>query len=447
MKERRNDMKRYICLFAAAILAAAGTSVYASPGDTAGDYYSTDISTSLNGCEIDAINIGGNTLISAEDMVYYSFSVEWSQEERTLRVNSVPNAVNGAPPTVVKSDLPAGSVLGQYYETDIVTYLDGEPIEAYNIGGRTYIHAEAMRSLGYEVIWDTDARTLSITSPDRTGHVYNEQIARQMESDGTAYDGEGSMAFEYTPYGVTGRSDAEACQIALGADGKNMYVHISHYGSSSYPSELFRRMREIAYTGNIPVQYAPEDRYADVSAITKITVNGTESNQIAVMQTQGNNHTDYIFRLMDIPVYSLDEIESLTFEFGTPTGESYALQQPNDIITDDAVYIAEHELKKYPNDFLQTYYATDEYFAIYMFESPSLGVIKDRLYIYDRVNKSVSGDILDQVRQYEGFNYDILHPFAFEVRDVKTNLFFSVKPLDVSKDLYVDMTSGTVYER
>jgi len=41
----------------------------ARPGDIAGQYYSTDIRTYLNGVEIDAINIGGQTLISGEDML------------------------------------------------------------------------------------------------------------------------------------------------------------------------------------------------------------------------------------------------------------------------------------------------------------------------------------------------------------------------------------------
>ena len=48
---------------------------FAKSGDIAGKYYSTDIKTYLTGAQIDAINIGGQTLISAEDMQYHSFFV------------------------------------------------------------------------------------------------------------------------------------------------------------------------------------------------------------------------------------------------------------------------------------------------------------------------------------------------------------------------------------
>lgn len=323
-------MKKLTTFAAAVVMCAAGTAAFAAPGDAAGDYYSTDIVTYLNGCAIGSINIGGDTLISAEDMYYYSFSVEWNAEERTLRIDSVSDAVNGAPPAAEGSGAPAGTVLGKYYETDIVTYLDGEPIRAYNTGGRTYIHAEAMRDMGYEVVWNETDRTLSITSPDRAGHEYYEDIAWQTDDETNTAVYDASMSFEYTPESVTGRGAAAGCNISIGADGGRMYVHLSHTGSSIFPSELFSRMREIAYMGNIPVQYEPEERYADVAAVTKISVNGVESERIAVMQTQGNNHSDYIFFLTDIPVCRFDEIENLTFEFGTPSGESYELLPPRD---------------------------------------------------------------------------------------------------------------------
>lgn len=327
-------MKKEKVIFCAVLVSAAirlpAAAVQADPGDVAGSYYSTDIVTSVNGSEIDSINIGGNTLISAEDMIYYSFNVEWNADERTLRVDSVPQAVNGAPPAVTKTDVPAGSVLGSYYETDIVTYLDGEAIEAYNIGGRTYLHAEAMRELGYEVVWNDEARTLDVTSPDRAGKIYSSRIADQQDKEGYSYEGDGAMAFSYTPEGTVGRGDAERCNIIFGSDnGREMYIRIynlTNTAVSSYPQALFQRMREIAYTGNIPVQYEPEERYEDVRALASISINGQSANEIAVMQTQGNGHVDYIFIIQDLPVYRVEDIESIEFVFGTPPDTVYELK-------------------------------------------------------------------------------------------------------------------------
>ena len=84
-------------------------------GSVAGSYYSTDIVTTLNGEEIHAINIGGQTLISAEDMRDYGFSVVWDSDNRTLSVYRLFHSKDTAPPTVSRTDLPTGTVLGHYY--------------------------------------------------------------------------------------------------------------------------------------------------------------------------------------------------------------------------------------------------------------------------------------------------------------------------------------------
>ena len=124
-----------ICCILLAAIIGISTAAFAKSGDIAGEYYSTDIITSLNGYEIDAINIGGQTLISAEDMQYYSFEVIWNAAERLLSVEKTLHAANGIPPAVEHSALPSGTPIGNYFETDIVTTLDSLPITAYNIGG------------------------------------------------------------------------------------------------------------------------------------------------------------------------------------------------------------------------------------------------------------------------------------------------------------------------
>lgn len=134
-------MKKLICLCLLMVLCAVP--VQAKTGDIAGTYYATDIVTTLNGFPIEAINIGGNTLIDAEAMAYYGFSVTWLPETRCLDITSFgePHEMR---PAAKGNARPVGAALGRYYETDIITSLDGEPITAYNIGGRTFLHAEPL---------------------------------------------------------------------------------------------------------------------------------------------------------------------------------------------------------------------------------------------------------------------------------------------------------------
>ncbi|MBR5517962.1 MAG: hypothetical protein IKV86_02940 [Clostridia bacterium] len=52
---------------------------------------------------------------------------------------------------------------GDYYYTDIKSYVRGQLIDSYNIGGTTVILVESLRTYGFNVDWNPDARTLTIT--------------------------------------------------------------------------------------------------------------------------------------------------------------------------------------------------------------------------------------------------------------------------------------------
>lgn len=140
--------------------------------DIAGSYYYTDIKVTLYDAPITSYNIGGQTVIEAEVLNwYYGFEVVWDPTQRTLSINDTSLGV--ATPSALSGELCSstqgitGQAAGNYYETDIVTYLDGKEITSYNIGGKTCIVAEQMLSFDYSVIWDGAQRTLSITkSPD-----------------------------------------------------------------------------------------------------------------------------------------------------------------------------------------------------------------------------------------------------------------------------------------
>ena len=68
-----------ICLIILSLIILS-TTASAAPGDVAGVYYSTDINTILNGAEIMSINIGGQTLISAEDSKVKIFVIPTDEE-------------------------------------------------------------------------------------------------------------------------------------------------------------------------------------------------------------------------------------------------------------------------------------------------------------------------------------------------------------------------------
>jgi len=64
--------------------------------------------------------------------------------------------------TVSAAQPKVGDKLGDVLYTDIVAYIDGYPIRSYNIGGNTYVVAEDLVDYGFNVVWDGDARTLTI---------------------------------------------------------------------------------------------------------------------------------------------------------------------------------------------------------------------------------------------------------------------------------------------
>ena len=381
-------MKKIILILAALIAAAVTTPpILAVSGDVAGKYYSTDIRTYLNGVEIDAINIGGQTLISAEDMNFNYFSVYWYDDSRELYISRGARAVNGPPPTVEHSSYPFGTVMGNYYETDIVTYLDGTPITAYNLGGRTYIGAEEMHDFGYVVDWNDTDRTLNIISPDRAGYEYGIFLSNgeRPEIEEFSSDGEGSFSISYTDGYLTGSGDAKLFSSGLYFDGKDYSISMAFYQNEGlfYSGSLKNLLYALSYDGNIENPCAPSEKYDIVNENVTVIINGNKSEKIAVLQTQGNGHVDFIFQMSDIPRYKENEITDIYFSVGNTDGqETFVIEKP------EAIY--------------------DET-------------------IVDLETKAASVDLLEQVRQVDGFNADVLHPFSFKDGG-NGNFLFSCAP-------------------
>ena len=167
LKILKNAVIVFICTL---ILGFSTIPVYGASGDVAGKYYQTDIQTTLYYSPITSYNIGGQTVIDAEILNWhYGFDVYWLADERRLEITDKGGMFNSL--QAMSGELceqlggKVGEVVGNYFKTDIVTELNGREITSYNIGGRTCILAEEMRNFGYDVIWDSENRTLNIIKP------------------------------------------------------------------------------------------------------------------------------------------------------------------------------------------------------------------------------------------------------------------------------------------
>ncbi len=322
-------MRKVICTFCVLILLSLCVS--AATGDIAGYYYATDIKTFLNGFEIDAINIGGETLISAESMDVYGFAVYWFAEERMLEIIETNNNENIAPVPVVHRDVIPGTPVGNYYETDIVTTLNGKPVIAYNIGGLTYIHAEKLRDCGYDVIWYPDERKLDITSPKHGGYVYDIPLSySENRQDGTA-EATGAFSVKYSKDGIVGIGDADYFDMTMHSNGEEYVFDILFYQYKSLfkSQKLLEQIGPLCYDGYL-IDYPCDksEKYAALNDSVSISINGQRASKVSVIYGAGNGHRDFYFTAEDLPKLKKNEINEIVFTFGNPTGESYEIKLP-----------------------------------------------------------------------------------------------------------------------
>ena len=308
------------------------------------------------------------------------------------------------------------------------------------------MHAEEMRKYGYIVDWSPEKWTLSIESPDRAGYVYDIPMSfgkAKME------EGKGAAKVTYRNGERIGKGDADYFDLSMHTDAKGYYsFRMAFYQNKGlfYSTKLQEKLRPLASSGyGVEVPCDPAEKYEQVNQLVTISVNGQEAKQVAVERGAGNGHQDYYFTVYDLPRYKENEIDVITFSVGEAAGETYEIKQP--VVDPFLVEMAVEKLKKNPLDFMKSYYTTDEYFLIYMRESRSLGEVVDRLYLVERLTGDVSEELLQQVKTEEGFNLDILHPFAFSADENSGKIFFSCQGTEKTADFYVDVNTKTVHKR
>lgn len=134
----------------------------AKPGDVTGAARYTDIVAYINNRPIPSYSVSGYTVIAAEDLRYYGFSVEWNESDRSLRISRDMTNNNITPVGgVYRYGRYDGLKFADILETDIRTYLSGKSIEGFNIGGTTMIYLNSLSECGI-VKWNEEQRAAEL---------------------------------------------------------------------------------------------------------------------------------------------------------------------------------------------------------------------------------------------------------------------------------------------
>jgi len=254
----------------------------------------TDIVAYINDAPIRSFNIDGFTGIVAEDLLQYGFGVYYDDTTRTLEVVRRNEKITS---TYIPGELavPVGSKKAKIYDTDIKTYVDGNFVKSFNIGGETIIFIDELLCYG-QVIWYPNERKICYNYVDSWSINLHES---NRESDLSQTINSFTLNWRKTPDGYV-------------SEGENLdyldYLTLCYdwqegikFGFSLYQRVLFQTeelsnlLREtvtVRYDGELLSENADK-----ANECIKIYINDEEQKITKVSQGKGNGHTDYYFHL------------------------------------------------------------------------------------------------------------------------------------------------------
>lgn len=137
-------------------------------------------------------------------------------------------------------------VIGTVVTTDIKAYINGAEIPAYNVDGNMVIVGADLRSYGFDVVYNNDTRTSSVSLPENGGTwdpiiitndstlAYGTEVMKVYETDikvlvngmpVTGYNVDGRMAFRFAELAVFGTyyydNDSRSTNLWIS---KNVYM-------------------------------------------------------------------------------------------------------------------------------------------------------------------------------------------------------------------------------
>ena len=197
-------------------------------GDVVGYTLYTDIIASINDYNIASFNFNGYTAVVAEDLRNYGFNVQWNPYERALYITwSKSNNVASTyiAPQISPSDV--GKKAQTVLYTDIKTYINGNEVTSYNIGGYTIIYFNDLAAFG-GISYNDSIRRLDLEINDGL----NYKISAQYIDN------------EFSPSGLYFKiNSADGLQIRWTAT-SNTNKTINYYTTTYY---MYNRVGDPAY--------------------------------------------------------------------------------------------------------------------------------------------------------------------------------------------------------
>lgn len=150
-------------IFLTIILSLLSITAYAKIGDVEETVYNSDILTKVHGLEIESFCIDGETLIKAEDLRDYGYTVTYDDTVRALFINKTGEIKDDFCPKVERGTV--GGIYGYTYETDIWVYLNGSYVKSYALDGEMAVRIEELGGHpGFTYAYDDNQRLLTLDS-------------------------------------------------------------------------------------------------------------------------------------------------------------------------------------------------------------------------------------------------------------------------------------------
>lgn len=152
-------MKKLLAAFFISVLAAVP-----AHAEIIGEVLTTDIAAFIDSSPIESYNYNDYTYVVAEDLRNYGFDVEWDASARRLDISRAERSFTPFVDEFInkrKDDTPLFTHAYDIYSTDIAVYINGAPIQSFNINGKTIINTDYLGEFG-DCTYNNDERRYDV---------------------------------------------------------------------------------------------------------------------------------------------------------------------------------------------------------------------------------------------------------------------------------------------